>query len=149
MNRLEFLEKLKESLEQDLGPQAVQDNVNYYNQYIIDEVRGGKTESEVIEMLGDPWIIARTVIDAGAGQGREEYVYETPQNRQQGRESSGSSLRVFALDTWWKKLLLILCVVGVVMLVFAIVSGIVSLIAPILIPVLIIAILLRLLRGRR
>ena len=45
MNRLEFLEKLKEALEQDLGPQAVQDNVNYYNQYIMDEVRGGKAES--------------------------------------------------------------------------------------------------------
>lgn len=149
MDRLEFLEKLTEALEQDLDSRTVQENVQYYDQYITDEIKNGKSENEVIDMLGDPWIIARTVIDAGTGQRQEEYVYETPQNRQERQESAGSSFKVFAFDVWWKKLLLILCIVGVVMLVFAIVSGIVSLIAPILIPVLIIAILLRLLRGRR
>lgn len=149
MNRLEFLDRLKEALEQELSPQAVQENVAYYNQYISDQISSGKHESEVIDMLGDPWIIARTIIDAGPGQGQEEYVYETPQSGYERKESAGSSMRVFALDTWWKKLLLILCVAGVIMLVFAVITGIVSLIAPILIPVLIIAILLRLLRGRR
>lgn len=147
MDRLEFLDKLQEALLQDLGPQAVQENVAYYNQYIADEINSGKSEREVVEGLGDPWMIARTIIDTQAGHGQGEYVYETPRESYRQEESTQRNLRVFALDTWWKKLLLILCVVGVVMIIFAVISGIVSLIAPILIPVLIIAIVLRLVRG--
>ena len=69
MDRLEFLDKLKEALMQDLGEQAVQENVTYYNQYMNDEIKSGKSEAEVIDMLGDPWIIARTIIDTQSEHG--------------------------------------------------------------------------------
>ena len=42
----------------------MQENVNYYDGYISDEVSKGKTEEEVTAELGDPWVIAQTVIDA-------------------------------------------------------------------------------------
>ena len=67
MTRIEFLQQLRQALENDLSGSVVQENVDYYNQYISDEVRKGKSEEEVLRMLGDPWILARTVIDAQDG----------------------------------------------------------------------------------
>ena len=61
MTRIEFLQQLRQALENDLSGSVVQENVDYYNQYISDEVRKGKSEEEVLRMLGDPWILARTV----------------------------------------------------------------------------------------
>ena len=52
MTREEFLKKLKEALENDLSGRIVQENVSYYESYIIEEIRKGRTESEVIEELG-------------------------------------------------------------------------------------------------
>ena len=51
MTREEFLKKLKEALENDLSGRIVQENVSYYESYIIEEIRKGRTESEVIEEL--------------------------------------------------------------------------------------------------
>lgn len=156
MNKIEFLEQLRTALSSDVSKQVIQENISYYNQYIDDEMRKGRTEQEVMDELGDPWLIARTIIDAVDGTDQEEVRYEENCQRysDQGYTDYGSVHRkanVWTFDTWWKKLLLVLCIVGVVMLIFAIVGGIVSLVAPILIPVLIIVFLIRLLteRGRR
>ena len=45
MTKREFLDKLKKALANDLSGSVVQDNVNYYNEYITEEVRKGRTES--------------------------------------------------------------------------------------------------------
>ena len=57
MNRSEFLDKLREALENDLSGPVVRENIEYYDSYIQSEVRNGKTEQEVLDMLGDPWMI--------------------------------------------------------------------------------------------
>ena len=36
--------------------------MNYYNDYITEEVRKGRRESDVSEELGDPWAIAKNII---------------------------------------------------------------------------------------
>ena len=77
MTRMEFLQQLRQALENDLSGSVVQENVDFYNQYISDEVRKGKSEEEVLQMLGDPWILARTVIDAVDGTDRDVYKRQT------------------------------------------------------------------------
>ncbi len=72
MNRSEFLDKLREALENDLSGPVVRENIEYYDSYIQSEVRNGKTEQEVLDMLGDPWMIARTIIDTDENE-REYY----------------------------------------------------------------------------
>ena len=64
MKRAEFLTKLREHLAFELPERLVKENVDYYNNYISEEVRNGKREQQVLEELGDPQLIARTVIDA-------------------------------------------------------------------------------------
>ena len=61
MNRIEFLRILKESLAMSLEQDAINDQLDYYDKYISDEISKGRTEKEVIEELGDPRLIAKTI----------------------------------------------------------------------------------------
>lgn len=154
MTRNEFLSQLREALQNDLNNSAVQENINYYNHYISEEVAKGKSEEEVLQMLGDPWILAHTIIDASDGTDYET-VYEaggsaySSSGAQQSYHNNSSQIHVFGLDTWWKKLLLILFVIMIVVLVVVVISGLVQLLAPILVPILIIMIIVRLIGGGR
>ena len=60
MTREEFLQGLKEALDGNMDASAIQENLNYYNEYINEEVRKGKTEQQVVDTLGDSWAIAQT-----------------------------------------------------------------------------------------
>lgn len=169
MTKAEFLEGLRKALGNDLDRATVQENVSYYDGYISDEVRKGRTEEEVTAELGDPWVIAQTVIDAEetkrgisrdggttyttSSTGYEDPVYgdggdytrEDYTEQNQGYQTA--HVHTFGFDTWWKKLLLVLGIIGVIVLVVAIVGGIVSLLAPIVIPILIVILLVRLIGG--
>ena len=53
MSRTEFLEKLREALDQNVSPHVVRENVEYYGRYINEEMRKGRSEQEILEELGD------------------------------------------------------------------------------------------------
>lgn len=74
MTKNEFMIKLQEALENDLDASAVRDNVNYYSNYIDDEIRKGRSEEEVLDELGDPWVIAQSVIDMSAQKNVTEWI---------------------------------------------------------------------------
>lgn len=149
MTKIEFLDGLRVALSSDMSSQELQDNLNYYSQYIDDEMRKGRTEQAVLDELGDPWMIARTIIDAKGGTTANEAVYEADNREYSRKGTEQRKANVMLLNTWWKKLLLIICIVGIIMLLFAIITGIVSLIAPIVIPVLVIVMLVKLIKGRK
>ena len=58
MNRHEFLKQLEHALEAEMNPAKVREHVDYYRSYIAEEVKNGKSEKEVMDLLGDPWVIA-------------------------------------------------------------------------------------------
>ena len=72
MTKREFLDKLKKALVNDLSGSVIQENVNYYNDYITEEVRKGRRESDVIEELGDPWAIAKNIITSEEMKGNTQ-----------------------------------------------------------------------------
>ncbi|MDD3140275.1 MAG: DUF1700 domain-containing protein [Lachnospiraceae bacterium] len=149
MNRSEFLQQLREALENDLSGSVVQENIDYYNNYIAEEVRMGRSESIIIEELGDPWILARTVIESlgGSNQG---FAYEEEVSYSAGRRSGQQgTMHTVGLDKWWKKVLAVLIVVLVLVAVVSIVMGVVSLVAPVLLPVLLVIIVFRILSRKR
>ena len=153
MTKQEFLEKLRAALGNDLSGAVVSENVNYYKQYITDEVAKGKSEKEVIDELGDPWAIARTIIDAQENQEytEGEYRSETTANSEydSGKQNRYGNVHVFGLDSWWKKLLLILGLVGIIVLIVAVIGGIISILAPIVIPLIVWMWILRVIGQRR
>ena len=70
MTKIEFLDTLRKALNGQVPPEIISENLTYYESYISDEMRRGRTETEVLEELGDPRLIARTIIDAAGGSGR-------------------------------------------------------------------------------
>ena len=158
MTKREFLDKLKHALANDLSGSVIQDNVNYYNDYITGEVRKGRRESEVIDELGDPWAIAKNIITSEEIKGNTQETYESYEpgrqnsqtyEREYESESGHSGVHVFGLDTWWKKLLLVLGIIGIVVLVVAVIGGIISILAPIFIPLVLICLVIKLITGSR
>ena len=64
MNKREYLSKLREYLAYELPERYVQKNLDYYSEYIDTEVAGGRSLPAVLDDLGDPQLIARSIIDA-------------------------------------------------------------------------------------
>lgn len=62
MTKQEFLDTLGKILRREMSDAEVTENIRYYDNYIVQEMRGGKTEAQVLAQLGDPRLIARTIL---------------------------------------------------------------------------------------
>lgn len=159
MDRNEFISVLRASLAGQVSDQIVEENIQYYYEYISEEIARGKREQEVMEMLGSPQLIARTIIDTADSEGfrRSSRVYmENSEEYQKGfhaeeNQDGGVDIHYgrLKLNTWYGKALIIAVIVLVLALIFTIVGGILSFVMPILIPVLAILLVIRIFTGRR
>ena len=80
MKKHEFISELKEALQHNMDEQKIKEHVEYYEDYIRNEVNSGRSEEDVVNELGDPWAIAKT-IRLSEGMEQQETVYtseETP-----------------------------------------------------------------------
>lgn len=97
MRKREFLATLRERLTGEISSAAVEEHIRYYSQYIDQEVAAGKTEEEVLTMLGDPNMLARTIIDAAGGQGS----YTEPESGYSDtKQSSKAKMHTMNLQPW-------------------------------------------------
>ena len=147
MMKEKIKKKLQHELSSELDPNKVQENIRYYAQYIQEEINKGKTESEVLEMLGDPWVLSKTIIDAQDGTD-EEVVYEAQRYEYRNREqelNDNPKTKVFMVSRWR----VILTLLGVLLLIFAVLSlitGLIGLLLPVIIPILIVVLIIRLIQ---
>lgn len=63
-DRFEFLEKLRQSLAGRIDSGTLQDTMNYYQEYFEIQMRSGKSEQEILEQLGDPRLLAKSILQA-------------------------------------------------------------------------------------
>lgn len=56
-----FLRQFRDALDGKVPESVIQDNVRYYRSYINSQTAGGKSESDVLRMLGDPRLLAKTI----------------------------------------------------------------------------------------
>ena len=75
MTRYEFIENLKSNLS-TLNNDVVNEKVKYYNDYIDAEVKKGRSETDVINELGDPRLIAKTIKEV-SGEDDSSIDYNT------------------------------------------------------------------------
>ena len=66
MRKTEFLQELREALDGEVSASVIQSNISYYDQYIRQEAAKGRREEEVIEEIGSPRLIAKTIRPARA-----------------------------------------------------------------------------------
>lgn len=64
MTKQEFLDGLEERLLAEGAGVLVQENLQYYSGYIEDEKAKGRAEEEVLDELGNPALIARSILEA-------------------------------------------------------------------------------------
>lgn len=129
MTKMEFLEKLRLALNGKVSGNVVTENLQYYEDYINTEIRKGRSEEEVLASLGDPRLIARTIIAASGGRenaGTDEY-----REYGSGKSQGGGIGR---LPVWGWLILGIL----IVILIFSAVISLLSFLWPILLPIIII-----------
>ena len=58
MTRDAFIQELRVALQGQIGQAQVNEQLAYYEKYIIEESRKGQTEEEVLMSLGSPRLIA-------------------------------------------------------------------------------------------
>ncbi len=97
MTRAEFLESLRRALNGNMSAAAVEDNIQFYSSYFSSQTARGRSEADVLNELGDPRILARTLIDAAerAGDARAHEANETQYRTSNTRTeyASGSAYR--------------------------------------------------------
>lgn len=146
MDRVEFIDRLQRALSGGVNSSQVAENTRYYQEYIDTEIRKGKSEEEVLERLGDPKLLARSIIEANKRAGITEgtnrnYDEEAPEDVY---ERSAGLKQIFRMPRW----LVILIAVVIVLLIVGVLFSLISVLAPIIIPVLVIVLIFNYIKGR-
>lgn len=77
MTKQEFLDGLRRSLVSGLEAGEINEHIRYYSDYIDSQLRMGISEEEVMNSLGEPRLIAKTLLGMeGVETVTEEYVEE-------------------------------------------------------------------------
>ena len=149
MTKREFLEEMQDALAQALSSDQVNGHIRYYSQYIDREIAKGLSEQEVIQRLGNPRLIAKTLVDTSA-EDRNESDFKQYSQGDYGTadgEWIRESNKRHSHTTREQKLhiaLGILIVIGI----FARIISIISALLPVVLPVLAVLLLLSYLRKK-
>lgn len=133
MNKKEFLDILYEQLSGQMPEGNVAAHVQYYRNYIEEEQHKGRSEDDILNELGDPHLIARTLLDTdstASGNPQTTGSYSEPYTDNSYEYDNGSSgskkvkSRSFHinLSTWYGKLAVILIAAIVIVLLCTVLS---------------------------
>lgn len=154
MRKTEFLQELREALDGEVSASVIQSNVSYYEQYISQEAARGRSEEDVIEEIGSPRLIAKTIIDSseGAGETYQGGSYTSGGVAGNGRAASsydsGTSNRddgglppnfhYIDLNKWYWKVIISVVLIAILFVLFALVGGIFTILIHLAGPILLI-----------
>lgn len=161
MNQEEFLKELQQALQGQISDEEMIGHLEYYNTYISQEIRNGKTQQEILEKLGNPRLIAKSILDAKkASDESQNYEYEYENQKTDDKtdenvkgfhveydEAAGWDIRYgkVKLNSWYFGLfvLIILCII------FFVVFRVFVFLLPIIIPLVLILMVLAWIMERR
>lgn len=149
MKKQEFLDSLRTALSNRVGAGTVAENVNYYEDYINTQIRMGKSEEEVVDSLGDPRLLARSIAEANkhAGVSQSQSEYEDTQHQYRNSQQYYGNGGTYEPNRWKKPIwLTIIIVIFFTLIIFSLVFSVLSFLAPILVPILLVVLLLRMIR---
>lgn len=142
----EFLIQFREALDGKVSENVIQENVSYYRSYINGQTANGRNESEVLKMLGDPRLLAKTIEEsskfASGGQQDSRNGYEGYRDGDYGYEETIKG-RHIRLPGW----LVTGIVVFVVILLLTVVFKVFVFLAPVVLLFLFGGFLVRTIRG--
>lgn len=138
MRQEEFLNSFREALIGKVPDNVIQDNVNYYRNYINGQINSGRREEEVLSSLGDPRLLAKTIEESNKfamGEEQRGYYQEnntsTYRNQDDSQEQTGYH-KVINLPGW----LLSIIGIALMMVIIVVAFSLISFLAPVILVVL-------------
>lgn len=149
MTKQDFILELRMVLSGKLSSEQIDSHARYYEEYINAEIRNGKTEKEVLEALGNPRLIGRSILDA-EGVSTNAYgqeIDEVGEDRRYHTSDANGYLKSkrIVLPAW----LIVLLVVLTILAVIGIVVAVVWWLAPMILVIWLIVFLVKMLNGKR
>lgn len=120
MRKNEFLSQLQKALENELDSQKVREHVAFYDNYIQSEIKKGVSEEEVLDQLGDPWAITKTILLSEKMNEQESESEQVVRNEQENTNETGKYN--------WKMLGVIIALILIVFLVLSVVFGVIAIV---------------------
>lgn len=155
MNKPEFLNILRQSLSGEVAPAVLEQNINYYDSYISSQA---KTEEEEIAELGDPRLIAKTIIETDKiARGKSQsgwtqdsyYHYQAEENSFQEDQPEGYKKNFSFMNMkWYHKLVAISAGIALLLLVALIGRFIIGFLFAFGLPIILILLVMTLFRRR-
>lgn len=123
MRQEEFLKIFQEALTGKVSDRIIQENVTYYQNYMNDEIRNGKTQEEVLEVLGDPRLLAKTIEesnkfangDKSYGPDNGGWSFQGSRGGQNAQEQGAGSRKKSMHIQGWLIAIIVIVVLAVVM----------------------------------
>lgn len=125
MNKKEYISRIEKALVGKVSAQELHDTIQYYRDYIDMEIRKGRAEKEVLEQLGDPRLLAKTI---AMTKGQEDRVGEDADHEKKNTTKTHH--------------IPLIAVIAIVILVFMLAASLMLTVMRILIPIILPVILL-------
>lgn len=132
MKRREFLAELKAALENKMSAEEIQKQIAYYESYFEEEMQKGRLEEEILDELGDPWAISKTLVIANEMSGSEYYSEDEKVQTQE------EQIKTYSLDSWWKIAIVVIIALVVLGALFSFAFGVLALLIRYAFPLLVI-----------
>lgn len=144
MTKHEFLSELRSALEGNIPVQDIEENIRFYDSYFQES---GKSERETCEELGDPRLIARTLIDSfTAAKGPMADFYKEQARNEYSRESREENYQGTFRDTgvkWYDKLFHYVMLLSIAVIVGAVLIFVLKFTITVVIPVIVIVLIVK------
>ncbi len=150
MTKQEFLNSLRTALSGRLVAGLVEENVAYYEEYINTQIRLGNSEESVMSNLGDPRLIAKSIITANNEEYDSQTAHDnTKEQAYRNEEDYRTQVRginfpkVISVPGWVWLLVGLLIIV----LIFSALFSLVSFLLPIFLPIAVVLFFIKLFRD--
>jgi uncharacterized membrane protein len=128
MNRQIFIDTLRRALYGRIADSLLEDHIRYYDGYFAQEMGKGRSEQEILEELGDPKLIAKTILETSQNQNTDsEYAVINEDG-----QPEENTVQIHQIEGW-KAALILAAVVAVILLISIIVFRVVVFFLPFLI----------------
>ena len=143
MTKREFLDNLRMQLEGELSPSQIEGHLHYYDEYISEATAAGRRESDVLDELGSPVFIAKTLLETAQPADSGEYYEEAP--RQEEFQGRVHTWRIHPLVAKW-----VFPIVGIaiVLLLLWLIGSVAAFALRFFVPILLIVLVISIFRRR-
>ena len=130
MNRDEYINTLERSLVGKVDPDSLRETISYYRDYFAMEQSKGLSEEEIIRTLGDPRLLAKSMI---AAEDSKKSVRDSQVGIDADDDMDNTHVRTFHIPFALLILIIFFLFLGVVSVVFSIASALLPLFLPVLV----------------